>query len=94
MTPDESPGEGPAFVPDDDSTVLGSEVTRDREGYWVELVVGFTDDVVRRRVGPYRTERMATVAATYIRRAAARQASPDPGSGREAGHGNEGNPAE
>lgn len=64
-----------AFTPDDDSAVLGCTVGHDREGYWVELTVGFADDVVRRRIGPYLTERIAQVAAQHIARAAGR----DPG---------------
>jgi hypothetical protein len=67
------------FVPDDDSAVLGCDVTSDREGHWVELTVGFRDDVVRRRIGPYLTERIATVAAEHIRRAAGRQGPPSTG---------------
>jgi hypothetical protein len=72
-------GDGDRFAPDDDSTVLGCDVTSDREGHWVELTVGFRDDVVRRRIGPYLTERIATVAAEHIRRAAGRQAPPPTG---------------
>ncbi|MGF1664422.1 MAG: hypothetical protein ACFCVG_18500 [Kineosporiaceae bacterium] len=65
------------------SAVLGSEVTRDRAGWWVELTVGFEDvadaEVVRRRIGPYLTERTARVAAPLIARAAAREGPPTTG---------------
>jgi|NGEPerStandDraft_6_1074524.scaffolds.fasta_scaffold75109_2 hypothetical protein len=70
---------GAGFEPDDDSTVLGSELSADRGGYWVELTIGFRDEVVRRRIGPYRTERIALVAAEHIRRAAGRTAPPPTG---------------
>lgn len=33
---------------DDDSTVLGSHVSGDDRGWWVELTVGFRDELVRR----------------------------------------------
>jgi hypothetical protein len=74
--PDGADGE---FTPDDESAVLGSDVSCDREGYWVELTIGFRDDVVRRRIGPYLTEKIARVAAEHIRRAAGRQAPPPTG---------------
>jgi uncharacterized small protein (DUF1192 family) len=67
------------FAPDDESTVLGSDVSCDREGYWVELTVGFRDEVVRRRIGPYLTEKIARVAAEQIRRSAGRDAPPPTG---------------
>ncbi|WP_088316896.1 hypothetical protein [Kineosporia sp. R_H_3] len=68
-----------AHLPDDDSSVLGCDVTHDREGWWVELTVGFRDDVVRSRIGPYLTEKQARVAAEIIPRAAGRQAPPPTG---------------
>jgi hypothetical protein len=73
------PDDDGRFVPDDDSTVLGCDVSCDREGYWVELTIGFSDDVVRRRIGPYLTERIARVAAGQIRRAAGRSGPPPTG---------------
>lgn len=83
--PDDAPAgdPGPAPddlpIPDDDSAVLGSDVSQDREGFWVELTIGFSDDVVRSRIGPYLTERIALVAAEHIRRAAGRSAPPPTG---------------
>lgn len=71
--------EGLGFVPDDDSTFLGCDVSSDRDGYWVELTIGFSEDVVRRRIGPYLTERIASVAAAHIRRAAGRRIPPPTG---------------
>ncbi len=69
----------PSEPPDDASTVLGCEVTNDRGGWWVELVVGFDADLVRRRIGPYLTQQQADVAARYIRRAAERDSPPPTG---------------
>jgi hypothetical protein len=44
-----------------------------RHGLWyVDIVVVYPDGVVRRRVGTYRTEQRATVAARLIKRAAER----------------------
>lgn len=68
-----------AGPPDESSAVLGAEVTHDREGWWVELVVGFSDEVVRRRIGPYLSQQQALVAADHIRRAAGRDAPPPTG---------------
>ncbi len=65
--------------PDDDSTVLDCAVAEDREGWWVELVVGFSDGTVTRRIGPYLTRRQADVAAAIIPRAAGRQGPPPDG---------------
>ena len=64
---------------DDDSAVLASDVVQDYEGWWVLLTVGFSDDVVQRRIGPYLTERAARVAAGIIRRAADRDRPPPTG---------------
>jgi hypothetical protein len=64
---------------DDGSAVLGNEVEQDREGWWVVLTVGFAGEVVRRRIGPYLTQRAAHTAATLIRRAADRENPPPQG---------------
>lgn len=64
---------------DDDSAVLGSDVAHDWEGWWVVLTVGFADEVVQRRIGPYLTERLARTAAGLIRRAADRDGPPPTG---------------
>lgn len=82
--PSEGTADGPPDGPpdgqgDDSAAVLGCEVTADHAGWWVELVVGFTDDVARRRIGPYLTEKHAKVAAHHIRRAADRDAPPPTG---------------
>jgi hypothetical protein len=77
--PDDAPAGDPGPMQDDDSAVLGSDVSRDREGFWVELTIGSSDDVVRSRIGPYLTERIALVAAEHIRRAAGRSAPPPTG---------------
>jgi hypothetical protein len=79
MPEDGSEAEDLGFVPDDDSTVLGCDVTSDAGGHWVELTIGFRDEVVRRRIGPYLTHKIATVAAGMIRRAAGRQIPPPTG---------------
>jgi hypothetical protein len=45
-------------------------------GEWhVEILVLFDDEMVRRRVGTYRTEKLATIAADLIKRAAERDIS-------------------
>ena len=75
----QSASESAGFSRDDDSAVLGSHVSQDRAGYWVELTIGFRDEVVRRRIGPYHTERIALVAAEHIRRAAGRAGPPRTG---------------
>lgn len=74
--PDRSDG---TDLADDDSTVLGCEVTNDRESWWVELTVGFRYDVVRSRIGPYLSREQARVAAGIIPRAAGRQRPPPTG---------------
>lgn len=66
-------------VGDDDSAVLGCDPVQDDAGWWVELVVGFRDEMVTRRIGPYLTLRQAEVAAHHIRRAAGREAPPPTG---------------
>jgi hypothetical protein len=43
------------------------------KGQWqVDIVVIFANEIVRRTVGTYRSERLASVAASWIKRAAAR----------------------
>lgn len=67
-------------APDEaESAVLGCDTEGDAQGWWVVLTVAVGDDVVRNRVGPYRTERHATVAAHHIRRAVGREAPPPTG---------------
>jgi len=68
-----------AVTPDDDSAVLSCRPVQDRQGWWVELLVAFTDEVVTRRIGPYPTEQRATVAAHHIERAAGRSSPPPTG---------------
>lgn len=77
--PAPEPGSGSAGTVDDSATVLGCEVSSDAAGWWVELVVGFEADLVRRRIGPYLTEQRARVAARHIARAASREAPPPTG---------------
>jgi hypothetical protein len=48
-------------------------VTADHGLWHVDVVVVFTDGVVRRRVGTYRTERLAHIAADLIKRGAERE---------------------
>lgn len=44
-------------------------------GQWaVSVVVVFADEVVRKTINTYHTERMATIAASWIKRAARRDA--------------------
>lgn len=68
---------------DEASAILGTDVTEDRSGWWVEMTVGFEGpdgvEVVRRRIGPYLTEDRARMAAHFIPRAAGRESLPPDG---------------
>jgi hypothetical protein len=68
-----------ARAPDDSAAVLGHEISEDQGGWWVMLVVGFEDVVIRRRIGPYLTEERAIVAAHHIGRAVGREGQPPTG---------------
>lgn len=50
-------------------------LVEDRGQWHVEIVVVFDDEVVRRRVGTYFTERRAKIAADLIKRTAERDIS-------------------
>jgi len=50
-------------------------VVEERRQWHVEIVVVFEDEVVRRRVGTYFTERRAQIAADLIKRTAERDIS-------------------
>ncbi len=50
-------------------------VVADRGQWHVDIVVVFEDEIVRRRVGTYRIERRAQIAANLIKRAAERETS-------------------
>ena len=49
-----------------------TEVIPERGQWAVDIVVFFTDGVVRRRVATYRTEALAKINASFIKRAAER----------------------
>ena len=49
-----------------------TEVIPERGQWAVDIIVVFTDGVVRRRVETYRTQARATIAAKLIKRAAER----------------------
>lgn len=57
-----------------DSRALGveTEVVAERGQWAVDIIVIFTDGVVRRRISTYRTETLARISAKYIKRAAER----------------------
>jgi hypothetical protein len=50
-------------------------VVEERRQWHVEIIVVFEDEVVRRRVGTYRTEKRARIAADLIKRTAQRDIS-------------------
>lgn len=50
-----------------------TEVIPERGRWAVDIVVLFTDGVVRRRVDTYKSEALATISAKYIKRAAERE---------------------
>lgn len=58
----------------EESHALGveTEIVPERGQWAVDIVVIFTDGVVRRRVQTYRTEALAKISASYIKRAAER----------------------
>ncbi|HVE26839.1 MAG TPA: hypothetical protein VNC22_15620 [Sporichthya sp.] len=49
-----------------------AEVVLDRGQWAVELVVLFADEVVRKRIATYRTERLARISADLMKRTAER----------------------
>lgn len=49
-----------------------AEVVFDRGQWAVELVVLFADEVVRKRIATYRTERLARISADLMKRTAER----------------------
>lgn len=59
----------------DDAYAVETVVVEDRRQWHVEIVVVFADEVVRRRVGTYFTERRARLAADLIKRTAERDIS-------------------
>lgn len=52
-----------------------TEIVPERGLWAVDIIVIFTDGVVRRRVDTYKTEALAKISATYIKRAAERDIS-------------------
>lgn len=69
---DEPPAQGEASRPGDEAIAVETYV-EERKGRWVvELVVVFPDEAVRKTINEYRTEREAQIAASWIKRAAAR----------------------
>jgi hypothetical protein len=59
----------------DEAYAVETVVVEDRRQWHVEIVVVFADEVVRRRVGTYFTERRAQIAADLIKRTAERDIS-------------------
>jgi hypothetical protein len=58
---------------DNHAISVETEVIPERGQWAVDIVVLFTDGVVRRRVETYRTEALAAISAKYIKRAAERE---------------------
>ncbi len=75
--PDPPPWPPPHWPPErvPGEHALGVEtVVVEHDGQWaVDVVVVFPDSVVRRRVGTYRSRRLAELSATYVKRAAERE---------------------
>ena len=68
--PDDEPRSSRAQAHDVETSVV------EERGQWhVEIIVVFEDEVVRRRVGTYFTERRAQIAADLIKRTAQRDIS-------------------
>lgn len=59
----------------DQAYAVDTVVVEERRQWHVEIVVVFEDEVVRRRVGAYFTERRAQIAADLIKRTAERDIS-------------------
>jgi hypothetical protein len=49
-----------------------TEIVSERGQWAVDIIVFFADGVVRRRISTYRTEALAKISASYIKRAAER----------------------
>lgn len=65
---------GPGRAPGTGHLAIAVEtfVVEERGRWFVDVAVVFTDEAVRRRVGPYRSPRHAEIAAHWIRRGAER----------------------
>lgn len=59
----------------DQAYAVETVVVEERRQWHVEIVVVFEDELVRRRVGTYFTERRARIAADLIKRTAERDIS-------------------
>lgn len=65
--------------PPGDEAVAAETYVHARNGRWeVEIVVIFADEVVRRTVGDYPSERQAEIAANWIKRSASRDIEAPP----------------
>ena len=64
--PDRAPGTGHLAI------AVETYVQQERGRWVVEIVVVFTDEVVRRRINDYPTRRHAEIAANWIKRGAQR----------------------
>jgi len=50
-----------------------TEIVKEHGQWALDIVVFFADGVVRRRISTYRTEALAKISASYIKRAAERE---------------------
>lgn len=55
-----------------EDAIVETHVVAERGRWFVEIVVIFTDEAVRRRVGDYPSKRHAEIAASWIKRGAQR----------------------
>jgi hypothetical protein len=65
--------DGPSSA--DRAYAVEAEVVPDRGQWAVELVVFFADEIVRKRIATYRTERLARISADLLKRTAERDIS-------------------
>jgi hypothetical protein len=61
-----------AFVPKERALGVETEVVPERGQWAVDIIVFFADGVVRHRIATYRTESLAEISASSIKRAAER----------------------
>jgi hypothetical protein len=72
-------GDWPFRIPDppegfrDEALAVHTFVTYERGQWWVHMEITFWDTVKRYRIAAYRSERLARIAAEWMRRGAARE---------------------
>lgn len=86
MGPDRDGGPDRRLDPDGPSSAQHAdavevEVVQDRGQWAVEIIVLFADEVVRKRIATYYTERLARISADLIKRSAEREIGGGPPNG-------------